>query len=195
MGMIDMHPMPGPAYGQVIKQNLIQCGLRPGTFTVQYEDDLQSIQIVVSAKAGASLSNMNCLRKAVGHEIVTFHDGAMQEAYGKAGFELIRPKLLADARADLQRRGLLANFPKRKSYLSNKLFAGALERHCGLAPGAYFAERQGRLIARPMLSARSAAEQGKLSCLTSAIMYVIAKGEPFKFAFIGNEAALPRKPE
>jgi hypothetical protein len=193
MKMIDMPPEPRPAYEQVIEQKLIQCGLRVGGFTVKYEDELQSVEIVIDKQAGASRENIDCIREAAGYQIVTFRDGDMQKAYVEKAFEALKPKMLTEARAALEKRGLLDCFPERSSYASDKLFAEALERHCGMKPGTFFVQSQWGLLGQPKLSNRSKAEDDRMACLMSAITYVSAKGEKFEFGFIGNEAFPPNK--
>ncbi len=144
-----MPPEPRPAYEQVIEQKLIQCGLRAEGFTVKYEDELQSIEIVIHEGAGASRKNIDCIREAAGYEIVTFRDVDSQQAYDEKVFEALKPKMLAEARAALESRGLIDDFPERSSYASDKLFAEALERHCGIKPGTFFVQGEWGLIGQP----------------------------------------------
>ncbi|MEJ2410905.1 MAG: hypothetical protein P8Y48_16790, partial [Novosphingobium sp.] len=88
-------------------------------------------------------------------------------------------------------RGLLDGFPERSEFSSEKLFAEALERHCGMKAGSFFVENHGQLIGKPTSGKLSKADWDRLSCLMNAIMYVSAKGENFKFGFVGNEAFVP----
>lgn len=191
--MIDLPSEPQPAYEQVIEQKLIQCGLRAAGFTVKYDDELQSIHIVIDKQAGASRDSMDCIREAAGHQIVTFLDRDMQKAYDEKVFEALRPKMLADAREALEKRGLLDDFPERSNYGSDKLFAEALERHCGIEQGTLFVEGRWVLIGQPKPGDWSKAYQDKMACLMSVIRYVSAKGDEFEFGFIGNEADSPVK--
>ena len=161
--MIDMPPPePRPAYEQAIEQNLILCGLAAGGFTVKYEHLLQGIDIVIDRQAGASRNNIDCIRAAARNEFVTFRDGDIQKAYDAKAFEALKPKLLADSRAALEKRGLLNGFPERSRYASDKLFADALEHHCGAKPGTFFIESQWGLIFKPMLGSRGKADEGGL---------------------------------
>lgn len=191
--MVDMPQIPPPAYEQVLTQKLLQCGLRNGGFTVRYEDILQSVEIVIAKDAEASPEQFDCIRQAAGYEIVTFDVPELQQAYQDRVAEALRPKMLADARAALEKRGILADFPERSKFRSDKLFAEALERQCGMKPGSFFVESQWGLIGKPKLGRQSKRELDKMSCLMAAIMYVSAKGEKFEFGFIGNEAAEPTK--
>lgn len=189
--MIDMPQVPPPAYEQVLTQKLLECGLRNGGFTVKYEDELQSVEIVIDKEAGASVEHFNCVRQTADYEIVTFKDPDLQQAYQEQVFEALRPKMLADARAELEKRRVLDHFPERSKFGSDKLFADALERLCGIKPGSFFVQSQWGLIGQPQLGSQSKAGEDGMSCLMAAIMYVNAKGENFKFGFIGNEASAP----
>jgi hypothetical protein len=191
--MIDMPQVPPPAYEQVLTQKLLQCGLRNGGFTVKYEDELQSVEIVIDREAGASAENLDCIKQAAGHEIVTFKDPELRQAYQDRVFEALKPTMLADSRAELVKHGVLDGFPERSEFGSDKLFAEALERQCGLKPGSFFVQSQWGLIGQPKLGRQNKADEDRMSCLMAAVMYVSAKGEDFKFGFIGNEAFAPEK--
>lgn len=185
--MIDMPQVPASAYEQVLTQKLLQCGLRNGGFTVKYEDELQSTLIVIEQESEASAGLFDCIKQAVGYEIVTFEDPELQKAYLDRVFETLRPKMLADARAELEKRGALDGFPERSKFDSDKLFAEALERQCGMRPGSFFVQSQSGLIGQPKRR-QSKADEDTMGCLMAAVTYVNAKGEDFKVGFIGNEA-------
>ncbi len=191
--MIDLPTESPPAYEQVLTQRLLQCGLRADGFTVQYQRELQSIEIVIEQDAGASASHFDCIRQAIGHDIVRFEDPKLQQEYDRQLADALRPQMLAEARAELEKRGAFEGFPERSGFASDKLFAEALERQCGVKPGSFFVESQWGLIGQPQMGRRSEADAAKLSCLMAAITYVSAKGEGFKFGFIGNEAFAPEK--
>lgn len=186
--MIDMPQVPPPAYEQALSQKLLQCGLKDGGFTVKYEDELQSVVIEIEKQAEASAEHFECIHQAAGYEIVIFKEPESQQAYGKWVFEALKPKMLAEARAELEKRGVLDGFPERSNFGSDTLFAEALERHCGITPRSFFVESQSGLTVRPNMGHQSKAQQDRMSCLWAAIMYVNAKGEDFKFGFVGNEA-------
>ncbi len=190
--MIDI-PNPPPAYEQVLTQKLIHCGLHSVGFTVRYERELQSIEIVIDQGAEVTAEHFDCIKNAAGQEIVTFNDPELQQAYQDRVSETLRPKMLADARAELEKHGALDGFPKRAKFGSDKLFAEALEQHCEIKPGSFFVQSQSGLTLQPKLNRQSKVEKGRMSCLTAAIMYVAAKGEDFKFGFVGNEAFAPGK--
>lgn len=187
----QMPQVPPPAYEQVLTHKLLRCGLRNGGFTVKYEDELQSVEIVIDKNAGVSAKHFECIRNAVGYEMVSFKDPALQQAYQDRAFEASKPKILADAQAELERRGVLDGFPERSKFRSDKLFAEALERQCDMEPGSFFVQSQWGLIGQPSKDRLSKTDADRMSCLMAAIAFVSAKDEDFKFSFIGNEAVAP----
>lgn len=183
-----MPPEPPPAQVQVIQQKLVECGLKADGFTVKYEDELQSIEIVIGLQSSASIDKLDCIRAAAQFEIVTFNEGRLQAAYSDRVAKLMRPNLLEDARNRLKKSGLLEGFPERGNFASDKLFAEALEKHCGEKPGSFLVDSQWGLILQPPKAALfGSAEFDRMSCMINALMYVSAKGEDFKVGFIGNE--------
>lgn len=182
---------PQVADERVIAEGLRECGLAQSGFIIRSNDELQSIEIVIDATAGASKDKLDCIRQASAHEIVTFRDQAMQDAYHERAAEALQPKILAEAREGLEKRGLLKGFPERSAYSSDKLFAEALERHCGMKPGSFLVMSHGQLTAQPKRGELSTEDWDKSACMMNAIMYVSAKGGNFKIGFIGNEAVAP----
>jgi hypothetical protein len=185
--MIDMSPESPPAQVQVIQQRLVECGLKTGAFTVRYEDELQSIEIVIGPQAGASTEKFGCIREAAQYEIVTFSENDLQRAYAGHISDLLRPKMLKDARESLEKRGLLTGFPERSRFASDRFFAEALEKHCGVKAGSFFIEGERGLIVQPKTTPLNDTEGDQMTCLINALMYVSAKGENFAVGFIGNE--------
>ncbi|WP_260923518.1 hypothetical protein [Novosphingobium sp. 9] len=181
---------PVPSTEQVIEQHLAECGLDRAGFTVRYEPDLQSIEIVIGPKAKATNDQFACIQKAVGYEILTFSNGAMQRAYLDYTNELARPQVLAMARSQLEKEGLLADFPERQNFDSTSLYAQALEKHCKLVPGKALTT-SGNDIAfqpNPEEALNMKAFTKKYSCLLLAMQYAGALEREVKFGFIGNEA-------
>lgn len=181
-----------PAYEQVLTEKLLQCGLRNGGFSVKYVDELQSVEIVIDRKADLSAKHFDCISRAAASEIVTFEDPELGQAYQDQVSAALKPKMLADARAELVKHGALDGFPERAAFGSEKLFAEALEQQCGMKPGSFFVQSQRGLIGQPKPDRQSKVDEDRMSCLMAAIMYVAAKGEDFKFGFIGNEAFAPK---
>ena len=183
--MVDMPQTPPPAYELAVTQKLVRCGLRADGFTVRYEAELQAVEVVIGEGAGATTAHVECIRQAAGSEIVTIHDSAVRHAYENRVAEVVRPAMLASARAALERHGALKDFPRRSAYPSDKGFAEALERQCSLAPGSVFVEQAGKLILRP--DAFDGQSFDKLTCVLAAAQYAEARGDHFTFGIIGNE--------
>lgn len=187
--MIDAPQVPPPVYAQVLTEEPARCGLHADGFTVKYEQELQSVEIVIDRKAAASVTQLECIRQAAEHAIVTFQDAVLQSAYDDRVAQAVRPRMLAETRAELEKRGILDDFPERSRFASDKLFAEALERQCKWQTGSFFVEYRGGLTIRPELLTSRARDDLAMSCMMAAILYVSAKGETFGLSFIGNEAA------
>lgn len=191
-GLIDLPQTPPAAYEQVLERKLVGCGLRRGAFTVSYEDELQSVQVVIGEEAGAGIDTLDCIQRAAGREIVSFDDRGLQAAYDARVFDAHRDAILGDARRELEERGLLKAFPERSAFGSDELFTEALERHCGMMPGAYKrALQRGDFLPGGKLGPETPSKT-QISCLMAAISYAFARGDSFEFGFIGNEAIAPR---
>lgn len=185
--MIDIPPEP-PASPQLhIEQRLVDCGLERRSFSVKYEEYLQSIEIVIDDQANIATSQFTCIHAAAGNEIVSFKNGATQLAYNDFGAELVRPEMVARAKVELEKRGLLADFPNRGPFPDLKRYAEALEAHCGMSPGsALRAGSQDILFDPPAKNTGLSEFNKRYSCILSLLMYASAKGDA-TFAFIGNE--------
>lgn len=184
-----MPATPPAANEQVIEQRLAECGLRRGGFTVKYEDYLQSIEIVITSAAGARTEHFPCIRQAIEHEIVSFADGGMHKAYSDYEAELLRPQMLESATAEVKKRGLLKNFPDRNSFPSLQLYAQALERHSGVAPGAALRVSGQTIVFDPPRGQANYSDFDKrYSSLLAVIMFATARGDFEDFGFIGNGA-------
>ncbi|MFM2022349.1 MAG: hypothetical protein RJB02_2057 [Pseudomonadota bacterium] len=186
--MIDLLPE------QVIEQRLVECGLNPSGFTVKYKDYLQSIEILIKPEAGATEEKFGCIHKAVEFEIVTFTDLEMYRDYNEFEMELYRPKMLEDARLSLEKVGKLESFPARSAFANDKLFAEAVEVHCGISAGSALKEFGDRIVFMPSRDEYRDAEtfMNKYSCLTTAILYLAANRE-LSVGLIGNEAVQEEK--
>ena len=180
---------PPPAHEQLIERRLVECGLSTDGFTVKYEDYLQSIEIVITPAAGARKDHFPCIRQAAEHEIVSFADASMQKAYSDFETELLRPQMLEVATAELKKRGLLANFPDRKSFANLEQYAQALERHSGLMPKSALKVSGSTIIFDPPRDRTNFKDFNKrYSSLMAVTMFAAVRGDA-DFAFIGNEAS------
>ncbi len=180
-----MPPLPPIAIEQVIEQNLVRCGLHRNGISVAYQDILQSIEVVITPESGATTENFQCISDAVGLEIVTFTASELLIQFHEFKADLYRPIMLEEARKSLDEMGLLANFPERASFASDKLFAEALETHCGLQKGEVFKDN-GDTISFPSSTNFSAFEK-RYSCVLMAFTFAMANGDLNKIGFIGNE--------
>jgi len=190
--MVDMPDTP-PAYDKILMQRLIRCGLQQRGLAVQYQREFQSIEIFIGQDSHATADHFDCINDTAGYEVVTFENPEMQRAYDDRVVDIRRPNILANARAALESRGVLEGFPERSKFSTDKLFAEALERQCGMAPGSFFVQTQSGMIGQPKTGSKSKADEARETCLIAAIMYASAKGEPFKFGFDGNGAIAPER--
>jgi hypothetical protein len=186
--MIDTPPEPPAAQEQVIAQKLIACGLKADGFTVRYEDELQSIEVVISASAGAGREQFPCIFGAVWPEIVAFEDGATTEQYSAYVSDQLRDQILADAEAGLRERGLLDRFPQRARYSTFADYIRALEAHAGFAPGSVLqVDGEDRVTIVFPESIEPAETSYKRAATLHAVLKFASKSEEFKLGFVGNE--------
>ncbi len=185
--MIDTPPDPSLAQEQVIERKLLECGLKAGEFTVRYEDYLQSIEVVITSGAEATLELFPCIKEAAFPEIVTFEDGAMFQQYRDFESELARPRILADAEAALKNYGRWEGFPLRDDFAALDSYAQALERHLGFAPGSLFEVSGNGLSFNPPLEDFLAARSYERYAPVMAAMMYASASDKVQFFFIGNE--------
>lgn len=185
--MIDTPSEPPAAQEQVIERKLLDCGLKSSGFTVRYEDYLQSIEVVISPPAGATLAHFACIREAAFPEIVTFEDGAMFRQYLDFQAKLVRPQVLADAEAALKGYGRWEGFPRRVEFASLDVYAHALERHLGFAPGSLFKVSGDALTFDPPREDFLAASSYERFVPVMAAMSYASASDRVHFGFIGND--------
>jgi hypothetical protein len=183
--MIDAPPSMPPE--QVITQKLVDCGLDRGAISVAWQDELQSIEIVIRRNARAMSDQFACIHKAAATEIVTFEDQSLQSAYSDYTVELYRPRMIADAKAAVAKLGLLSGFPKRSEYADLRAYAAALERHCGLVTGSVLRVSGDAVAFDPPRQTDPMAFTRKHEKILAVVMYAAAVGDLEKFGFIGNE--------
>ena len=183
--MIDA---PNPTPEMVIERKLIECGLQSGSFRVQYEDYLQSIEIVIPARAGVSANQIACIHAASGTNIVTFEDDALSQEYYSFLSALYRPQMLAEATQGIKKLGLLEGFPRRAEFGSVEEYARAIERHCGVKPGAGLKVDGEAIVHVPPAEGGLNPMGNAGSRLMTCTIYAIATGDFEKFMIIGNAA-------
>ena len=189
--MIDAPPEPPPSYEQVFEHQLVECGLDANGISVRYEDDLQSIEIVIRPSAGATASHFECIKKATGYEIVTFEDREMYAAYMQYTSELARPEMLEDLEGRLREKGLLEGFPERQNYETLADYAMALEKHGGVLPGSALRIAGDTIYFDPPRDGQRPPHFAEFSERYSDLLDVIlfaSVRDRLNFGFIGNEA-------
>lgn len=186
--MIDLSPNSLIHDEQVIAKKLADCGLEAKGYTVKFEEDLQSVEIVIGRTSGASKARFSCIHRAAGSEIVTFEDARMRAAYADFERELYRPRMIADATADLKKLHLFSGFPKRSSFPSVQAYAQALETHCGLAAGSVLKVKGSDVVFDPPREKNVQDFSKRYSKMLAALMYASAIGDLHRLGFIGNEA-------
>lgn len=188
---MDFPPAPPASPEHVIEQRLVDCGLDRQGFSVSYVDDFQSIEVVITEASGVTPEHFRCIHNAAMPEIVTFKSSKLSGEYNDFTSELYRPMMLQSAEKELVKLGLFEGFPARELFSSDKLFAEALEFHCGLAKGSALQMLNSTIVFKRSSEANQDFDHysKKYGCLFAAIMYVSAK-DNFKVGFVGNEAVL-----
>lgn len=184
--MIDVPPNMPPQ--QVIAQKLVACGLDHDAVSVAWQDELQSIEVIIRRTANASADQFACILKAAAPEIVTFEDQSLHSAYTDYTVELYRPRMIADAKAAVTKLRLLEGFPQRSNYVDLHGYTEALERHCGLMAGSVLRVSGDVVTFDPPREADPMALMKRYEKVLAAVMYAIAISDLEKFGFIGNEA-------
>lgn len=186
--MIDTPPEPPPAQEQVIERKLLECGLKAGGFTVRYEDELQSIEVVISADSGAGPEQFPCINEATFPEIVTFADREMFQRYAAFAAELYRPQILASLEAELKELGLWDGFPERGSYPSLADYVRALEAHAGFVPGTMArVDGETHVTFNPPPEGVTTLSRSEHPGPLLAVFLFASARDDFDFGFIGNE--------
>ncbi len=180
--MIDLPPPSLQAHAEQIAGALVACGLSKDGFAVTYVDDLQSYEIKISANAGATSENLQCVWQAAYLEFVQFEEPQLGAAFDK----LTENHSLEVTRKSLADKGLLDGLPHRADFASVGDFLRALESHCGAPAESLLEVHSGFITLQPGIF-ESAEQLDKVSCLFSAMTLVAAEDKGIKFGFIGNE--------
>lgn len=184
--MIDVPPNMPPQ--QVIMQKQVACGLDRDAVSVAWQDELQSIEIIIRRNAHASVDQFACIHRAAATEIVTFEDLSLHSAYTDYTVELFRPRRIADAKAAVTKLRLLDGFPQRSNYDDLRGYAEALERHCGLIAGSVLRVSGNAVAFDPPRETDPTAFLKRYEKVLAVVMYAAAIGDLEKLGFIGNEA-------
>ena len=184
---MDLPPEPPPPQERIIEYRLIECGLDSVGISIRYEEYLQSIEIVIQPDAGVTSDHFECIKDAVGYEIVTFEDLELGNSYREFVSERMRPQLLATCKADLIERGLLEGFPERRNYESLDAYLRALEEHSGVSPGTALRGSGDDIIFDPPRDEIEPLDHiHRYSDLLAVVRFVSVR-DRVSFGFIGNE--------
>lgn len=185
---MDTPPEPPLPQEQQIAQALADCGLKAGGFTVRYEAELQSIEVITKPAAGAGPEQFPCIFSAVWPEIVTFEDSVRTEQYYAYVSDQLRPQILADAEAGVRDRGLLDGFPDRSHYTVFADYIRALEAHAGFAPGSVLqldGDDRVTVVFQDSIEPAEASYE-RLATLFAVLSFASTSAE-IKLGFVGNE--------
>lgn len=178
---------------RVIEHRLIQCGLSGAGISIKYEEDLQSIEVVIRPAANATANHFGCIRDAVGHEIVRFEDHDMYAVYDDYASEAARLQMLKRLEAELRKQKLLQRFPERNDFPSLAEYARALETHAGMLPGtALRATGDGIVFDPPRENNLPKDFLAEYSDLLSIAMFASVR-DRFSLGFIGNAAVATKR--
>jgi hypothetical protein len=186
--MFDAPPEPPPSQELVIEQKLLDCGLEAGGFMVRYEDELQSIEVVIKPAGQSGPEQFECIFGAVWPEIVTFEDRSTTERYYAYVSNRLRDQILADAEASLDKLGLRGGFPERDDYANFADYIRALEGHAGFAPGSVLKIDGDDRVTVDFQESNEPAEISyeRFATLFTVLKFASVKGE-FTLGFVGND--------
>ena len=197
--MIDVPAQMPPMPDKPIAEAIAECGVRPGTFTITYNDDLQGNVIAFAAGSGANAENIECIWRATWSEFVEFPDAELQSAYtavGQAYYEThFKSQHIESARKRLADQGLLETLPRRGDFESREDLAVALEQHCGFEPQTILRVSEDTFTVWPQCEGNlpTSADFEKFSCLLASLTLVADADGTLKIGFVGNEKY--REPE
>ena len=159
-----------------------------------WQDELQSIEIVIRRDARASSDQFSCIHKAAATKIVTFEEQSLQSVYSGYTVEVYRPRMIAETKAAVTKLGLLNDFPKRSHYTDLRKNAGALEPHCELMAGSVLRVSGDSVSFDPPRETDPMVFTRKYEKILAVVMYATAVGDLKQFGFIGN-AAVAESPD
>jgi hypothetical protein len=163
------------------------------TRDLEVRDDPLLQEDVLAVRAGAPPPSEGQLACAARASLATsveveFESARVRTRYVRTHSLLSRAKDLAESRAWVDQRGLLARLPAWNGKPETLAEAGAgLERLCGLEPGSLLVVRFGILTIPAERFDPAQMTSDELLCLTRA-----ADAAAIPFGFIGNEAYRPR---
>lgn len=177
---------------QILRDGLVECGLKAAGISMVYDADVQGYVITIASAAGAKPEHLDCIETAARGADVAFGDEALDSAFTERRFARAKALWLAETKETLRKRGLLEGLPKRADFSSVEEFAKALERHCGFAAGAVLRVRNGEAVFWPENMRQSKKDYERLAALMAAVTYATAESGDLKIGFVGNEYVADR---
>ncbi|KXU29178.1 hypothetical protein A0J57_16720 [Sphingobium sp. 22B] len=168
---------------EIAIQKIAACGFKK--VDLKFDDTLQEDVIDVLDDASISDEQLRCaaLASLASNYYVTF-PAPIEKAYQPLYWNLSREQAKADAKAWLDKKGLLSRLPTYDQKQSNSsAFARSLEKLCGPKASGTLKPLNGMSTFNDSALATGALDEETLWCLTNAAM---ASGYPL--GFIGNEA-------
>lgn len=172
---------------QILRDGLVECGLKAAGISMVYDADVQGYVITIANGAGAKPEHLDCIETAARGADVAFEDEALDSAFTVRRFARAKALWLAETKETLRKRGLLEGLPKRADFSSVEEFAKALERHCGFAAGAVLRVRNGEAVFWPENMRQGKKDYERLAALMAAVTYATAESGDLKIGFVGNE--------
>lgn len=167
----------------VAASRVAACGF--STVRPRFDDLLQEDVIEVAGVISASDEQLRCaaLASLSSHYYVVFPD-TVERTYQPLYWRLAREQGKADARAWLEKRGLLSRLPMFDPQRSDEnAFARALETLCGPKAAGTLQPMKGMATFKSDALASGRLDDETLWCLTNA-----AEASGYPLGFIGNEA-------
>lgn len=191
--MMDSPPEPPAIFEreQTIRQSLSQCGLDPAGLSYDYDEESDRFYITIIPASGVGTEHFPCIHEAAGFDFVRFDPPDLAGPYDAYVREAMRPKLMAQAEAQLRARGLWDGFPAREAFGSFAAYLEALEAHAGVAPGTWLkAEGEGRIIFTPPFDAVTmdtlASFEKTQEDMIMVVFYAVGRDRT-EFSFLGND--------
>lgn len=161
--------------------------------SLRQDNELQAAVIDVSGDASATDAQLRCVIEASDSSItyVVFAE-PLNSRYMRFVADSEERSRQAQARASLDRRGLLARVPKYEAGETDvRAFAKSLERLCGKSASGAFGVEYGIFTIRPAwlqsaMERYSKSKSDAFECLVDASTVA-----GFKLGFVGNEAYAP----
>ncbi|HEY0042931.1 MAG TPA: hypothetical protein VGB62_00135 [Allosphingosinicella sp.] len=149
---------------------------------IRYDRTMGQTVLVVKKVRAATKEQLECAaRAAIDTVSFVLFPPAIQATYERLYYDLSRARTLADARAWLDKRGLLARLPAYDAQKTDQTgFARALDALCGAEPGLVDAEFPNSLL--PLKAPTERVKAETFFCLLNAF-----EASGVRVGFVGNE--------